>query len=166
MTPVRSARALLFVTLAGVPLSSALSTGCEKPPPPPEEDAGPDPNQCVVDVNFNMLTADPITPGTDVTGTLCPTRDRDLYSFAVANAGEVALVHLKMSTFLTAVEPAYSILKEDGSADGLPTGFFAADGQKSAGEAVDFVGATASRRRARSPSWWPMSPRAIARSTT
>lgn len=70
--------------------------------------------QCEVDVNFprrDPSTAVPLELGVEVTGTLCPAYDDDGYVLAVANPGTVIQVTLAMDTFITSVEPAYSVLR-------------------------------------------------------
>ncbi|OGQ20341.1 MAG: hypothetical protein A2138_26670 [Deltaproteobacteria bacterium RBG_16_71_12] len=70
--------------------------------------------QCEVDVNFPRIDPDSAAPlafDTAVTGTLCPAYDDDGYLLAVANPGTVIQVTLSMETFITSVEPAYSVLR-------------------------------------------------------
>lgn len=70
--------------------------------------------QCEVDLSFprrDPTTAVDLAFDTEVQGTLCPAFDEDGYRFTVTDAGTVILVSLRMDTFITSVEPAYSVVR-------------------------------------------------------
>ncbi|MCC7071943.1 MAG: hypothetical protein IT383_11510 [Deltaproteobacteria bacterium] len=70
--------------------------------------------QCEVDLNFprrDPSTAGALEFGAEVTGTLCPAYDDDGYLLSISNPGTVIQVSLSMDTFITSVEPAYSVLR-------------------------------------------------------
>ncbi len=103
------AAAALFVLVAAAP-----GAGCT-PPPLAGDDAGPG-VQCEVDTNLDVDSADELTAGAQVDGFLCPTRDTDYYAFGVPDDRSIVVVHLWMDAAITAVEPGYTVLREDGSA--------------------------------------------------
>jgi len=114
----------------------ATMTACpppevEPPPPPPPDD------ECELDLNFDTTGAAVV--GTDpVSGVLCPAFDQDLFAFDVAAAGTIVTIDLSMATPLTRVNPAYRIVKDNGTAEGASTPFSGEDPSKSQGEATDF----------------------------
>jgi hypothetical protein len=120
----------------------ALALGCPTPPPP-AVDAGQVEADCVVDTNFpnqDAESADDITPGTPVQGTLCPARDDDGYRVHAA-AGDVIVVTLSMDTNITNVTPAYGLLLDNGDGSMTPLGIFDVDANDSQGHAVNFTSA-------------------------
>jgi hypothetical protein len=116
-------------------LASALATSCTPVEPPPGVDSGPI-DQCQTDLNFSAETADDLALATEVSGFLCPQRDDDFYRIQVPNDGTVMRVHLYMTTNITPIEPAYTIL----TGDGEPTGISASDPTPNDGP-TDFEGA-------------------------
>jgi hypothetical protein len=104
-----------------------------------EPDAGPNVTGCVVDLNYNLPTSTPLTPGTEVETVLCPARDQDLYRFNVPQARTIVKVELAMDTNITELQPGYAILRDDGTDVGAPTGFVGA-ANLSAGQAPAVVG--------------------------
>jgi hypothetical protein len=107
------------------------------PPPPPDEENG----ECALDLNQDTTGAEAIVPGTPATGLLCPQFDQDLFAFDVATPGVIVQLTLSMDTAQTRVNPAYRILKDDGTATGAPTPFSGEDPQKSQGEPTNFTAA-------------------------
>lgn len=85
------------------------------PPPPPPDD------ECALDLNFDTSGSATVVPGTPATGVLCPAFDRDFFAVDVADDGTILQVTLSMATAITAVTPAFKIVKDDGSLEGLPT---------------------------------------------
>jgi hypothetical protein len=124
----------------GASFSLALAMlGC-----PPADDGPNDPppadQECELDLNFDTTGAEPLVDGT-ATGILCPAFDQDLFAFEVEAPGTIATIGLSMATALTRVNPAYRIVRDDGSPEGAPTPFSGQDPDKSAGEATDFTAA-------------------------
>lgn len=117
----------------------ALLTAC-----PPADDAPSDPRpeaqECALDLNFDTTGAEPLVDGT-ASGVLCPAFDQDYFVFEVTEPGTIAVIGLSMATALTRVNPAYRIVRDDGSPEGAPTPFSGADPDKSAGEPTDFTAA-------------------------
>ena len=69
---------------------------------------------CEVDLNFprrDPSTAVDLAFETEVQGTLCPAFDDDGYRLTISEPGTVILVSLRMDTFITSVEPAYSVMR-------------------------------------------------------
>ena len=97
---------------------------------------------CELDLNFDTTGAQVLLPGESGSNVLCPAFDQDYYAVDVA-AGDILTISLSMPTPLSPVNPAYRILKDDGSVEGAPTPFSGEDPAKSQGEATDF---TASHR--------------------
>lgn len=131
-TPMtRVGAGLLVAALAG-------SMGC----PPPDDDPPPPPvdQECELDLNFDTTGAQTLEEGAG-TGVLCPAFDQDLFAFDVADAGTIVSLGLSMATPLTRVNPAYRIVKDNGTPQGAPTPFSGQDPAKSQGEATDFTGA-------------------------
>lgn len=114
-----------FVVVAAVLATLVASSGCpeqqELPPPPPPE------QECELDLNVDTTGAQLVDPGTLVEAVLCPAFDQDYFAFDVDDAGTIVSITLSMATTITNVEPAYRIVKEDGSASGAPTAFSAQD---------------------------------------
>jgi|GEM_PF-1290766 len=127
-------RAASLLVASGLALT--LAVGCEEgaPPDPEPEPEGP---ACETDLNYDADTAEDITLGEAKTGYLCPARDADLYRFVVGSDGSVVQVTLSLGTFLSPVEPVYSILNDDGT----PTGITGRHPDRSQGEAVNFTAA-------------------------
>lgn len=99
--------------------------GCEPeltPPPPP-----PPPAQCELDLNIDTAAAAVVTPGTAVEGVLCPAFDQDYFAVDVDTAGTIVSISLSMATRITPIDPAYRLVKENGSPEGEGTPFFAED---------------------------------------
>ena len=116
----------------GLMTTTACPPPVVEPPPPATVD------ECELDLNFDTTGAEVL--GADVaTGVLCPAFDQDLFAFEVLEPGTIATIHVSMSTPVTAVNPAYRIVKDNGSAEGAPTPFAGEDPSKSAGEATDFT---------------------------
>jgi hypothetical protein len=126
---------------AGAALLPVLSllTGC-----PPADNAPPDPppevQECALDLNFDTTGAEPLVDGAG-SGVLCPAFDQDFFAFEVTAPGTIATIGLSMATPLTRVNPAYRIVRDDGSPEGAPTPFSGDDPDKSAGEATNFTAA-------------------------
>lgn len=130
-TMVRAGAALLPVL--------SLLTGCppaDNTPPdqPPEE------QECALDLNFDATGAEPLVDGVG-SGVLCPAFDQDFFAFEVTAPGTIVTIGLSMATPLTRVNPAYRIVRDDGSPEGAPTPFSGDDPEKSAGEATNFTAA-------------------------
>jgi hypothetical protein len=100
---------------------------------------------CVVDTNFptrDANSAEALTAGTEVTGTLCPARDDDGWRINVPNPGSVIVVTLSMdSNIITNVTPGYSIAKDNGDGTLTPLGIFASDPVTTPGHVVNFSAA-------------------------
>ncbi len=105
----------------------------QEPPPPP-----PPPDECELDLNFDATGAEALTDGAG-SGVLCPAFDQDFFAFDVEDPGTIVTVHLSMDTALTRVNPAYRIIKDNGTPDGAPTAFSGEDPDKTQGDATDFV---------------------------
>ena len=100
-------------------------TGCDPeitPPPPP-----PPPAQCELDLNVDTAGAATLTPATAVEAVLCPAFDQDYFAFDVVDPGTIVSIDLSMATAITRLDPAYRLVKDDGSAEGGPTPFAAED---------------------------------------
>jgi hypothetical protein len=117
-------------------MTLATMTACpppevEPPPPPPPDD------ECELDLNFDTTGA-AVLATAPVSGVLCPAFDQDLFAFDIANPGTIVTIDLSMATALSRVNPAYRIVKDNGSPEGAPTPFSGEDPSKSQGEATDF----------------------------
>jgi hypothetical protein len=119
--------AVVVVVAAGCPQPGDLG-----PPPDVEED------ECALDLNFDTSGTEVVTPGTPASGILCPAFDRDFFAVDVADDGTILQITLSMETGITAVSPAYKILKDDGSLEGFPTPFSGEDPSESR-EAVNYT---------------------------
>ncbi len=117
----------------------ALLGGC-----PPPDDGTPEPRpeeqECELDLNFDTTGAEALVEGAG-SGVLCPAFDQDFFAFEVTTPGTIATIGLSMATPLTRVNPAYRIVRDNGSPEGAPTPFSGQDPDKSAGEATDFTAA-------------------------
>lgn len=127
----------------GLMIAACAMTGC---PPPAEDGTEPPPEdqECELDLNFDTAGAEALTAaGASATGTgvLCPAFDQDLFAFEVTEPGTIVSIAVTMSTPLTRVNPAYRIVKDNGTPEGAPTPFSGSDPAKSAGEATDFAAA-------------------------
>jgi hypothetical protein len=111
-------------------------TGCPQPDPAPT-DPPPSTQSCALDLNFDTTGALPLVDGAG-SGVLCPAFDQDLFAFDVAEPGTIVTVSLSMSTALSRVNPAYRLIRDDGTAEGAPTPFAADDEDRSAGEPTNF----------------------------
>ncbi|MDP2342389.1 MAG: hypothetical protein Q8O67_15645 [Deltaproteobacteria bacterium] len=132
MLHARSALALVVVvvvTAAGCPPAG------DGPPPPPPPEA-----ECALDLNFDTSGSKAVTPGTPATGILCPAFDRDFFAVDVDADGTILQITLSMETGVTSASPAYKVLKDDGSLEGLPTPFSGEDPSESR-EAVNYTAA-------------------------
>ncbi len=70
--------------------------------------------RCEVDLSFprrDPATAIPLELGAEASGTICPAYDDDGYLLTIPNPGTVIQVTLSMDTFITSVEPSYSVLR-------------------------------------------------------
>jgi hypothetical protein len=104
----------------------------EPPPPPPPDD------ECELDLNFDTTGAT-LLAGEPVSGVLCPAFDQDLFAFDIANPGTIVTIDLSMEeNVVSRVNPAYRIVRDNGSPEGAPTPFSGEDPSKSSGEATDF----------------------------
>ena len=130
MLHLRASAVVVVVVLTGCP------PAVEPPPPPPPE------AECALDLNFDSSGAEPAVVGAAVAGILCPAFDRDYFSVDVAADGTIIVLTLSMATAVTAVSPAYKIVKDDGTLEGLATPFAGEDPSESR-EAVSY---TASHR--------------------
>jgi hypothetical protein len=72
---------------------------------------------------------------------LCPQFDQDLFAFDVTAPGTIVQLTLSMDTAQTRVNPAYRIVRDNGTAEGAPTPFAGEDPQKSQGEPTNFTAA-------------------------
>ena len=111
-------------------------TGCPPPVVEPPPRSAPE-AQCALDTNFDSSGAAVLTPGTASTGILCPAFDRDFFAVDVEADETILQVTVSMTTGLTAASPAYKIVKDDGSLEGVPTPFAAEDATASR-EAVNY----------------------------
>lgn len=116
----------------------AAAAACPPPPPDDGDDAGPAP-ECEIDTSLDLDSTVPIEIGAPIDGFLCPQRDADFYAFAVAEDDSIVTVRLWMDTNLTATEPSWTLLAEDGAAVAESV----SDTTRTAGEAPDV---TASHR--------------------
>lgn len=127
-----------FAGLAALFLVVATATGCppvvEPPPPPPPDD------ECELDLNFDTTGAGDLAAGPG-SGVLCPSFDIDLWAFETTTPGSIVKVTVSMEAFITNVDPAYKIIKDDGTPEGEPTPFSAEDPNDNPGAATNFTGA-------------------------
>ena len=117
-----AAHRVLSCALVAIVVASA---GCPPPELPP--DVEPDSNECVLDLNVDTTAAQAIVDGTPVEGILCPAFDQDYYAFDVVEAGTIVELTLSMATAITSLDPAYRIIKDNGTPLGAPTPFSAED---------------------------------------
>ncbi len=111
-----------FVVVAAV---AAAGVGCD--PPPSVDDAGIEDQACELDLNFDTTGAETPPAGAAGHGILCPSFDVDLWAFEAA-AGDIVTLHITMPVgSITAVNPAYKIIKDNGTPDGEPTSFSGED---------------------------------------
>ena len=127
-----------FAGLAALSLVVATATGCpppvEPPPPPPPDD------ECELDLNFDTTGAGDLAAGPG-SGVLCPSFDTDLWAFETTAPGSIVKVTVSMEAFITNVDPAYKIIKDNGTPEGEPTPFSAEDPNNNPGAATNFTGA-------------------------
>lgn len=128
----RWASATMPTLLAAV----VVVSGCPAPDPPPTEPP-PSTQSCALDLNVDTIGALPLVDGAG-SGILCPAFDQDFFAFDVAAPGTIVTVTLSMSTALSRVNPAYRLIRDDGTPEGAPTPFAAADEDRSAGEPTNF----------------------------
>jgi hypothetical protein len=119
---MRTPSRFLAVSLATV---IAAATACDGEDAKPPEDVPT--AQCALDLNVDTTKAPTLTPGTAASGILCPAFDQDYFAFDVATAGTIATVSVSMSTRLSNLDPAYRIVREDGTPSGGPTPFSGED---------------------------------------
>jgi hypothetical protein len=136
-TACTACTASLFVLASAFAVVVVACAPPVEPPPPPGEGEA----ECALDLNVDTPSAEAIAAGTPAHGLLCPQFDRDLFAFDVVTPGTIVQLTLSMDTAQTRVNPAYKILKENGSVDGAPTPFSGEDPQKSQGEATRFTAA-------------------------
>jgi hypothetical protein len=128
---------LLALVVAATTLAVVSCAPPADPPLPPDDEQA----ECALDLNVDTTSAETIAAGTPARGLLCPQYDRDLFAFDVATAGTIVQLSLSMDTAQTRVNPAYKILKDNGSVDGAPTPFSGEDPAKSQGEPTNFSAA-------------------------
>jgi hypothetical protein len=124
--------AMLLAVLVGGACSTADDGGVV--------DAGPDASNCIVDLNYTIPTGVDLVVGSDMETLLCPARDQDFFRFDVPNPRTIVQVRASMTTNITELTPSYTILRDDGTELGQPTGFTAAATGLSAGQAPSLVG--------------------------
>jgi hypothetical protein len=135
--PAQQASQKASTLAAALSLLAALSA-CpppeqQLPPPPPPDD------ECELDVNFDTTGAADLDDDGVGSGVLCPAFDQDFFAFDVDAAGTIVTIQLSMDTALTRVNPAYRIIKDNGTPDGVPTPFSGEDPDKTQGDATNFV---------------------------
>lgn len=130
---------VLSTSLPPLVVFAAFAMGC-----PPEDEPEPEPepeDECVLDLNFDTTGAETLPADRPGQGVLCPSFDIDYWAVDVADAGTILRLTLTMPTPLTRVNPAYKIIKDNGTAEGEPTPFAGEDPQRSQGEATNFTAA-------------------------
>jgi hypothetical protein len=117
-------------------VAALVLSACPAPDTPPT-DPPPTTQTCALDLNIDTTAAAPFVDG-EAQGILCPAFDQDFFAFDVATPGTIVTVTLSMSTALSRVNPAYRLIRDNGTAEGSPTPFAAQDTDRSAGEPTRF----------------------------